>query len=498
MKLEDLIDLEVQLSRDRDADPAAVESRDRALLSAAGAPPQSREVLLERWLEALRQGERDQIHPGAAVATALRGVRAALAIAGVVLGWGAATALLRYDGRQPVNVWDFLLVFVGVQLLLLALLLSSFFLPLAAIGAPIAGLFRGALAAIYPRIAGRALGWTSGRVAEWRALWHRLRSRRSLYHRVEPWLLLGLTQTFGVAFNAGALFGCLRLIVFSDIAFSWSTTLIELDAARFHGIVHALAAPFAWIWPDADPSIALVEATRYSRLEGAYLLSGGRRAAHPEIVGGWWPFLIASLAFYGLLPRCITFLVARLRSARLLSRMPLDDVEVTRALHRLSEPHVETVRSSPEEPPRAAGGETAPAAPIEGGTPCTIVLWRDVPARPALQEAVARQTRCAVSEVRSAGGRDYDEAQSDWAALPQDRPVAVVAEGWEAPDKGVLRLLSALRRALGPRTHLLVLLAEVKEDAVLPAQPAEVRIWRQALAPLEDPYLAVEALRGAP
>ncbi len=498
MTLADLIDLEVQLARDRDADPAAVEARDRSLL-----PPEEpggdRRALIGRWVEELREKERGEAHPGRAIATAVGAVRAALALAGLVLGWSAATALLRYTGREPVNVWDFLLVFVGLQLLLLALLLASFFLPLAAVGAPVAGLFRSAVAAIYPRLASRGLAWTGRHAAEWRTLWHRLRSRRSLYHRVEPWVVLGLTQSFGVAFNAGAILGCLRLIVFSDIAFSWSTTLIQLDAARFHAIVHALAAPFGWAWPDADPSRARVEATRYSRLEGAYVLSGTGRAAHPEMVGGWWPFLLAALAFYGLLPRCLTLAVARIREATLLARLPLDDAELARVVERLSGPRVETDHPAPAASPPRLAPPTSPVPVIEPGTGCALVLWRDVPARAALEEAVARQTRCTIGGVYAAGGRDYDEEKLDLARLAAGAgPVAVVAEGWEAPDKAVLRLVAGLRRALGPRRHLLVLLARVDGDHLAPPETAEVRIWQEALAPLEDPYLAVDGLRGAP
>jgi hypothetical protein len=464
-----------------------------------GAAAQPRRALIEGWLEALRERDRAVAHPGRAVESGLRGVRAILAIFGALLGWGAASAVLRYTGGEPVNVWDFLLVFVGVQILLLALLLASFFLPVAAVGAPITGLFRGAVAAIYPRLAARAMGWTGGRLAEWQALWHRLRSRRSLYHRVEPWLLLGLTQAFGVAFNAGAILGCLRLIVFSDIAFSWSTTLVQLDAARFHAIVHALAAPFAWLWPDADPSRALVEATRYSRLESAYVISGARRAAHPELVGGWWPFLLAALAFYGLLPRCLTLAVARLRTARLLSRLPLDDAEVSRVARRLSEPHV----AAGHPPIEAAATPVAPAASaqpaVPAGTPCSVVLWRDVPSGSALEEAIARQTRCTIKAVYAAGGRDYADERLDWAAMSGgSEAVAIVAEGWEAPDRAVLRLVSGLRRALGPRRHLLVLLANVSDGAILPSPATEVRIWRDGLARLEDPWLSVEPLRGAP
>jgi hypothetical protein len=50
MSLEDLIDLEVQLARDRDAEPAALAARDRALVpaSANDAGPRRRGALLAR------------------------------------------------------------------------------------------------------------------------------------------------------------------------------------------------------------------------------------------------------------------------------------------------------------------------------------------------------------------------------------------------------------------------------------------------------------------
>jgi hypothetical protein len=148
----------------------------------------------------------------------------------------------------------------------------------------------------------------------------------------------------------------------------------------------------------------------------------------------------------------------------------------------------------------ASGARTRPVAPAAAprGTRCTIVLWRDVPSRPDLEKAVARQTQCAVAAVHAAGGRDYDEGSLDWASVAGgSNPVVVVAEGWEAPDKAVLRLMRDLRRALGPRRHLAVLLAQVGAGGIGPSLAAEVRVWEESLAPLEDPYLAVDALRGA-
>src|SRR3954471_846565 len=53
MTLADLIDLEVQLARDRESDRADLAARDKALLAGAGGP-RSRQALLQRWLERLR------------------------------------------------------------------------------------------------------------------------------------------------------------------------------------------------------------------------------------------------------------------------------------------------------------------------------------------------------------------------------------------------------------------------------------------------------------
>jgi hypothetical protein len=489
MTLTDLIDLEAQLARDRAADPGALGARDRALL--AGAPPERRrDVTLARWLAALREHEPGRAWPGRRVEGALAAVRALLSATGLVLGWGAATALLRAGDSQPVNVWDFLLALVGGQVVLLALLLGSFFVPLAAFGTPILGLVRGAVAALVERLARRASG---ERPASWRALWHRLRSRRSLYQHVEPWLLLATTQAFGVAFNVGAIAAVLRLVVFSDLSFAWSTTLVDLDAPAFHALARAVAAPWAAIWPAAVPSLDLVARTRYSHLEAAYLWSGAGRAARPESVGGWWPFLVAALACYGLLPRLALLLLSSWRTRRALRRLALDDAEVSRVLGRLSEPHVETRAASAEAPgaePRAAPAPQG-AAPPAGGRGA-LLLWRDAPAPPVVTAALARQARCQL------GGPVSVDGEPDPGPLVEGADaVVVLAESWEAPDRATMRFLRGLREAAGAGRPLLLVLVDTATGAARAPAPEAVGIWRDALAPLADPWLAIEPLAGA-
>jgi hypothetical protein len=421
-----------------------------------------------------------------------------LVLVGLLAGWGAATAVMSYRGEHPVNVWDALLAFVGVQVLLLAILAASFLLPLATFGAPALGVLRSALAGLYPRVAARVLPGGAAKADEWRALWHRVRSRRSLYHAIEPWLLLSLTQAFGVAFNLGVLAAMLRLVVFTDVAFGWSTTLVELDPARFHALARAVAFPWRTLWPEAVPSEALVEATRYSRLEAAYALAGAGRSARPELVGGWWRFLVAAIAVYGLLPRALLLAAARLRTARLLARLPHDDAEVERVVARLTAPHVET-RAPLAEPalalPSARGGAALASAPR---APVTVVRWRDVPGGAGLEAAVTGALGRPVARVLDAGGRDHEEGAWDPAALGADAEVVVVAEAFEPPDRAARRLLARLREALGPRRPLAVLLVGAGEGGPGRPRDEDVRVWRDGLAPLEDPWLAIEPVGEAP
>jgi hypothetical protein len=492
VKLADLIDLEAQLARDRDVDPGALEVRDHGLVPPPRPDPSRPHAALARWLEALRAAEPGSLFPGRGIERALRLTRLALGASGLAFGWLAAASLLAFGGPHPVNVWDYLLAFVGVQLALLVLLAIALAAPAGSLGVPLLGVLRSALGAAVTWLARRGAG--RAREAEWIALGHRLRARRSLYHRIEPWLLFGLTQALAVGFNVGVLLATMRAVVFSDVPFAWGTTLLDLGAERFHRIVSALASPWAGAWPDAVPTFALVEATRYSRLEGAYFLAGPGRAADPALVGAWWPFLVAAVAVYGLLPRLAALALARGRAAWLLARLPLGDVEVRRVLARLASARVET--RSPDLEPAAPARSVARAAPrpvpADGGR-AALVLWRDVPHHATVDEVVGSATGAVVAAVVAAGGREH--ADVDWRRAADGLDVVVVlAEAWEAPDGGALRLLRGIRGALGPGRRLIVLLADVGTGGVAAPSPRDVRVWRDELARLEDPWLAVEAV----
>lgn len=525
MKLEDLIDLEAQIAIDADHDPEALRERDRSLFRRLeGVDPADRDALLTAWVRALR-GEQPSL--GRRVAGAYRLLSYALVVVGAAVGWGTASVLLDYSGGTPINVANFLLVVVGAQVALLAGLLVGLPLARAFPGLPLVSDVRALLrwaAGLIERAIDRADDRLSPERREaWRAGRARLRARASLYGDVERHVLLGLTQTFGVAFNLAVLACCLRLIMFYDLAFAWSTTL-QVDTATFHRVVSGLATPWAWALPDAAPTLDLVEATRYSRLDARYAGALEGRAVDAQAVGGWWPFLVAATVTYGLLPRALLRLLAWAGKARALSRLPLDAPDVDRVVRRLRAPLVETqaprhgpaaspapplIPGGPRQPhqvqerPAGARPEAASAGPAVAAAPrerAAVVLWRDLPTPPAgVESALTASLGVEVASTLQAGGLDVARDQAACRALAEGQArVLVLAEGWEAPDKSVRVFLADLRAALGPRRPVLVLLVDEAGDGPgwAPARSADVAVWRDRLALLEDNYLGVEPLEA--
>ncbi len=500
MKLSDLIDLETRLALDAQRDPAELRARDRAI--GAGLEDCGADItrLLGAWLVELRRRKPDQLAPGRTAQRALSWMRLGLATLGLLGGWGLAEAVLYFDGSQPVNLLNYLGLFVGLQLLLLLLVGVGLLAPHGAGQLPVVRELRDLLRWIASATVVR-LGVPADRAEAWRSALRRMAGRRSLYTRVEPWLMLGLTQVLGVAFNIGALLCCLRLVTFSDLAFAWGSTVRSLDVATLHGLVEALATPWAWALPDAVPSLELVRETNYSRLQAGYVASAGRSAVDPLLVGGWWSFLLVATAVYGLLPRALALVLAWARTSWLLGHLPLDDMELRRVVDRLTQPRVELQAAEPE-----AGDTLAPPGdPPRGfergdaGQRCELLLWRDTPHDPGIDTMITAALGWQVGETRQAGGGGLDDERAVHAALAdaadESAPIVVLVEAWEAPDKTTLRFIKGVREAVGARRPIAVGLLQ-QDPAQAPRAPAadDVQTWRTRLASLQDPYLGVEPL----
>lgn len=197
----------------------------------------------------------------------------------VIIGWLIAAASLSYAPGGRLNVLWLWWLWAGIPLLGTLVAAGA-----AAFGRDRPWLFRWGHKTLhwYPKPGQR---------------WHMLIGLQSF------WLLLGL----------GMILGFLTLLLFTDLAFGWSSTLLDGDQSPLR-LLQWLAAPWAWFWSAAVPDAALLDATRYVRIDP--------RASGTERAGDWWPFLMASLLFYNLVPRALLAVVGVIRLRQLKAQPP--------------------------------------------------------------------------------------------------------------------------------------------------------------------------------
>lgn len=115
-------------------------------------------------------------------------------------------------------------------------------------------------------------------------------------NKTQRWSMLWLLQVFWLWAGLGLLLGFGLLLLFTDLAFGWSSTLLE-GGGGLVALLQAFAWPWQHLWPSAVPDLALMEATRYLRIDP--------QTGAVERAGDWWPFLVASILVYNLLPRSL-------------------------------------------------------------------------------------------------------------------------------------------------------------------------------------------------
>ncbi|MGF1508700.1 MAG: DUF2868 domain-containing protein [Myxococcota bacterium] len=511
MRLADLIDFEARVALDEELDPEHVRSRDRHVYLKLKPPPSPKDLrrpskrrdLLRAWLEALRS--EDHLSYGRRATVALRILGYGLAVLGFGSGWGLASALLAYrQGGPPVNVGTFVLTLIVAQAVLSVLFLLA--VP---------------LIRAFPRLPllsdGIALlRWLSGRIQRWlspleerlseeaQIVRSRLRTRASLHAPVEFWLLVGRSQIFAVFLNLGVLACCLRLILFSDLAFGWSTTGRALDEAWVHRITHTISIPWAEMVPAAVPCRELISATQYSRLEGRFQEAPPGQRGDLDWVGGWWPFLLAGVITYGLLPRLVFLGMALAFTRRALRRFPTDIPSVEQLIRRMTVPRVRLSAGDDDEdgatPSSSVLSRMEAASDDQHDGPaelCTLIAYRhDVP--PRAERAVKKTFGFEVEiKIRLLGIHRDRERDAVEALAGGSGSVVVLVESWEPPDKAIRRFLSEIRQIVGARRPIWVApYSRLDADGFEPAAHQDLQVWQDRLTLLEDPYLAVERLRA--
>ncbi len=492
---------------DADAERSAVRLRDRRIgreLAGLADRPTAQAL---GWLASCESA-------GVHVEAAARGRRAsaaqqlaitALAVVGLLVGVGASAAVFYYDGTRPVNVVQVLAWFVFVPVGLLVLTGVGMLPPAWLARVPGARAVQGWLSLLSP---GR---WPAAVVAmlpqgarqAGEAWLGRGRAHAWVFGRLQRWVVLLAAQWFAVAFYAGAIGWFGYLIVFSDLAFAWSTTL-RVEPGQMHRLTEALSWPWASWWPAAAPSEELVRATRYFRIDAGVLPEAGGFGDAPQRLGDWWPFLMAAMTAYGLVPRVVTLVVAWQRYRAALRWTAVHLPGMTELRDRLNHELVETGATTAEIGDEATGPVTAVGQATAVGR-CVVVNWSGVPLS---DEALAQRVRAAlgseVEAVRHAGGArsvEQDAAVVEAVGGAAEKgggergagSIVVAVKGWEPPILELVDFVEQLRGAVGRGVPIVV--APLMSGDGMDAERG-LSAWRKKLAAVGDPWLSVRPLRG--
>ena len=483
--LGDLIDLNGVLDADLAIDLEERRQRDRSIGQKLQGYRNKPDLQVRSWLH--------EINPAGADSTGMRGVRlyhalcVALLAAGLFAGWALASTVLYYDGKQPINIVNAVVVLVLPQILLLLVWL------LMAIPGRLP-LFRNIVTTLGFLNPGRLAGQLAGLFAKNEnpgldSLWNP--DNAATLAPAARWLFSFWSQLFAFSFNIGILLSVFFLVSFSDLAFVWSTTL-NISNESFHQLLQTLSVPWAAFFPDAVPGAELVAKSRYYRLEEGSLAGASGIPQLAVELGQWWPFLIAAVTAYGLLPRLLTLGISWFRFRHHLRRALCNLPGAPELLARMNSPLVSTMSTEPEHALSLSGGQ----AEVSSGEPhysisCPIIVWSgactDVDDMTGPLSAMGIEAQ----EFLQAGGRQTTEQDLELVeSLCGRKPegIGILVKAWEPPMLDFLDFIRGIRRQCGQQRPVIVLLWGGQEGVYT----ADRETWRLTLAQLHDPDLHVE------
>jgi len=274
-----------------------------------------------------------------------------LLVLGFLSGVLAMSGVLFASKQQPVNILLFLALFVGVQLLLVVISAVAAFFPFDR------GRLTSPLAYLNPAV---------------------LLLKRSLkkLSSTMPWesipqltriAVMRWGQVLGVAFNLALLATLLVVLAISDRSFGWSSTLNVSESALL-GLLETISLPWSWFADNARVSAEMVANTRFQSLQNTF------DSSEVEAMRHWWPFLFASIAFYGLLPRLFLLIIFRALLKRGVQRTFLQYPGTALVLSRLDSPVV-TTHDRPEEHRMANAADITIQTSLPTGQGFTVVNW---------------------------------------------------------------------------------------------------------------------------
>ena len=504
---QDIINLAYFQNRDKYKEFKELHQRDRKIYREAFKDGSSctNEEIIKTWLRKRIVDEfPDEINrsPGRLFSDAHLLIRTLFIIVGVISGAGAGLSFFHYSGTTPINVFQFLLIFVFSQILLTCFLISSLFIRKIH--------SKKALPSFYRFFFGRLLKkgadllsrqWSRHLSGKKRLSFdHALgivASQGKLYGSLFYWPFFNLAQIFALSFNGGLLTATLLKISTNDLAFGWQSTL-QFSAASLHKLISLLALPWSWFVPSsvAYPSLEQIEGSRILLKEGIYMLA-------TENLVSWWPFLVFCLLFYGLFFRLLCYLTGKMMEKRALNRNPCRSAACQRTVQRMTTPLFST-QAGPEQEKieeEKAGPVSSTPSNSNRTYPQTVLVADDIASLfPEMKIQNLLQKHGFTPRRTLVFMADYDTDRKIMQELGEktwesQTGLFLLVEGWMVPLTDFLTYLQELRKSLPRETIITVgLVGRPSGTAFSPVTDNEYVIWQKKINALGDPFLQLLAL----
>ena len=511
--IDQIIDLEYFLHEDTTSSPEELHLRDRKIALQLSQNTPGQEIttaeLISGWVHSRRKNEfsgESKRSPGTLFVHSRSLASTLTSVKGLLTGLFAGWAFFAYAGTTPVNVLQFLFFFVFSQLLIAVVLCTGlsvrkYF--------PTLTLPNTSFHILYSL--GRKLfvlinkNWLEKMPADKRqSIRHAygiIRSKNKTYGSLFYWPIFSLAQLFGITFNIGLLTTTFIKIVTSDLAFGWQSTL-QLSDTAIAKMVHLLALPWSWFLPPGigTPTLSQIAGSHIILKDGIYHLTTGDLVA-------WWPFLLLSLIFYGLLVRIGFYTLGRLLEGRSLARLQLTTPPCMALLRRMQTPIVTTQAVTEAKDNAVASSTQSPrSGPEESttGTPPQILLIPDDIyefCRPEeIQPFMEKKGVKIIERHRFMQG--YDEDQQLLETLKniswkENKGVLIIMESWMVPLVDFLVFLKDMRKITTAETIIeIALTGQVSDTVFTDVSPRDLDIWRKKIESIGDPYLYLAPITG--
>ena len=520
-----ILDLEYFLLMDTDLETTGLTKRDRALFlelqqedlpsSMTQTPPARRKALFAWLAKRKKQVESDRapVFPGQMIMGTLRTLILYISIIGFFAGGSMAFALLAYTGKAPINIFNYLLVLIIPQILLVLGLISFLCFKKSAHShinhSPILLFLSKTIIRLAKRMGSRFLN--SLAPADKNAFLATLGSVSSsnqTHGHLFFWPLFSMPQCFGVMFNLGALGATLIKVMGSDLAFGWQSTL-QVSTQAAYNFVAAIALPWSWIVPAdlAHPTLGQIGGSKMVLKEGIYHL------ATPDLVS-WWPFLCFALICYGLLPRIFLAIVARYAANKVIREHPLSSPDIDRLLFRMTTPLVETTprdfrvlekTQAPGLLPPQPSPAAAPQPKDPDGEGLVVLIPEEIAEQCPFEHLYrALHIGTGTNPSRHLLLDPYDQEtvlnQLKEMAWQENRPrVTILQEAWQPPIRELLNFVTTLATFFDhPAMITIALIGKPTPETIL-TSPDDVnaQVWKDQVARLANPAIEIIKLGTA-